>query len=669
MVPQRAYSATTHLLTSHTYFFHTALEDNEEFSQYSSGTASRWVLRGMFVQHMAEDECILSKSLRTLFLSYIDSAPFDSISQIINFGQNTTVRVTSQTGLADSAALPGVVPEEKDIQQMLDLIFEGTTAVWKERTQRPPFLSPPAQAQAQAQVQAQTQYRLKAAPVGSLLETFALSLLCIRGIKGVLLSWKEFVRRLRSYTEQEKPIPGVGRKPNLGHCLLQQKLEMLNYAMTFESIVSGEDDIKKRTSSSSTSALTSSSAGASLFDYVEEDEEEEEKEKNEEPGAGWDIDDEALETLTVSDTPVPEKAEEAAAAKEPGLLICGEPLVVPALQEVGAQTEDMIADLVSMLMGVGSGREGSLMRARLQSPQVISDMQAFKAANPRAVLGDFVRWYSPADWLGGRVGGHLSERMSVPGNTWAALWEEAKPCPAAAQRPLFDKAAETAKALHYLETLRPADLLEQLITVSLAGFLGMFSAADPERQTMEGAPHIYGPCPRMRPVLDALYEAVRTSWVQARQSVTKADCEKVWRAANNVEWHAARITSLVAKLGPSCLRVADAVASTGYCSLDTFTERMSATFAVHGQDTLPPVPHIRENINTQQSKKIGSRLYALASSSERFGHEGGSSGWGRGGSSNSSSSGNGSYSDLPPGSESVRLACCTSNEFQSFVKQ
>lgn len=27
------------------------------------------------------------------------------------------------------------------------------------------------------------------------------------------------------------------------------------------------------------------------------------------------------------------------------------------------------------------------------------DMQAFKAANPGCVLEDFVRWYSPADWV------------------------------------------------------------------------------------------------------------------------------------------------------------------------------------------------------------------------------------------------------------------------------
>ena len=26
-------------------------------------------------------------------------------------------------------------------------------------------------------------------------------------------------------------------------------------------------------------------------------------------------------------------------------------------------------------------------------------MEAFKAANPGATLGDFVRWYSPRDWV------------------------------------------------------------------------------------------------------------------------------------------------------------------------------------------------------------------------------------------------------------------------------
>lgn len=39
------------------------------------------------------------------------------------------------------------------------------------------------------------------------------------------------------------------------------------------------------------------------------------------------------------------------------------------------------------------------MRARMQSACLLSDMEAFKAANPGCCLGDFVRWYSPRDWI------------------------------------------------------------------------------------------------------------------------------------------------------------------------------------------------------------------------------------------------------------------------------
>ncbi len=34
----------------------------------------------------------------------------------------------------------------------------------------------------------------------------------------------------------------------------------------------------------------------------------------------------------------------------------------------------------------------------MQSASLLSDMESFKAANPGAVLGDFVRWHSPRDW-------------------------------------------------------------------------------------------------------------------------------------------------------------------------------------------------------------------------------------------------------------------------------
>lgn len=54
------------------------------------------------------------------------------------------------------------------------------------------------------------------------------------------------------------------------------------------------------------------------------------------------------------------------------------------------------------------------------------DMQAFKAANPHAILEDFVRWYSPRDWISDESGdpnkGTLSPRMKEKGNLWQELW-------------------------------------------------------------------------------------------------------------------------------------------------------------------------------------------------------------------------------------------------------
>ena len=52
-------------------------------------------------------------------------------------------------------------------------------------------------------------------------------------------------------------------------------------------------------------------------------------------------------------------------------------------------------------------------------------MLYFQAANPSAVLEDFVRWYSPRDWIEEEGAdpslppqGSLSTRMQIPGNMW-----------------------------------------------------------------------------------------------------------------------------------------------------------------------------------------------------------------------------------------------------------
>lgn len=60
------------------------------------------------------------------------------------------------------------------------------------------------------------------------------------------------------------------------------------------------------------------------------------------------------------------------------------------------------------------------VQAKRQSLTLKSDMMAFKAANPKAVLADFVRWFSPSDWIEddrGSGGGkqHDNDTVTQPG--------------------------------------------------------------------------------------------------------------------------------------------------------------------------------------------------------------------------------------------------------------
>ena len=128
----------------------------------------------------------------------------------------------------------------------------------------------------------------------------------------------------------------------------------------------------------------------------------------------------------------------------------------------------------------------------------MKDMEAFKAANPGSCMGDFVRWYSPTDWIDSpeaearekdtisNLGaeekkneeeseldsskyssiGRLSLRMRAPGNIWCKFWNESLPTPVYDQKPLFNFTKEAEKALHYLETISPSDLINQFVVFS-----------------------------------------------------------------------------------------------------------------------------------------------------------------------------------------------------------
>ncbi|VDM81127.1 unnamed protein product [Strongylus vulgaris] len=75
-------------------------------------------------------------------------------------------------------------------------------------------------------------------------------------------------------------------------------------------------------------------------------------------------------------------------------------------------TEDMLDEYTRYLSSLDDGDS----RTRAQLDVLCSDMQAFKAANPKCCLEDFIRWHSPKDWIEEEE--CLSERMQLPDNTW-----------------------------------------------------------------------------------------------------------------------------------------------------------------------------------------------------------------------------------------------------------
>lgn len=101
-----------------------------------------------------------------------------------------------------------------------------------------------------------------------------------------------------------------------------------------------------------------------------------------------------------------------------------------------------------------------------------------QAANPGCVLGDFVRWYSPRDYVEEEslnengetvVKGELSARMKIPGNMWVEAWETARVTPARRQRRLFDDTKEAEKVMNaqHLRGRTSHSMISNLATVPL----------------------------------------------------------------------------------------------------------------------------------------------------------------------------------------------------------
>ncbi|CAK7330473.1 unnamed protein product [Dovyalis caffra] len=341
---------------------------------------------------------------------------------------------------------------------------------------------------------------IKGAPFGSLFALFCLHALWVGtcNIRAIAVLWIEFIREVRWCWEESQPLPKM--QPNgsidLSTCLINQKLQML--AICIEKKCEMNEDFQDCVGSNEHS-----------YDHMEEDSPVGDKITNKQiHGDEFDgIRDSPLiqdglhgsgttsrpsmkhgDTVSVDLKSSDHKRRgSAGVVGSMKLLKSYQSMHAPFTQVAPLMTEDMHEERLQAVEAFGNSFLHAIslqnFSAQLEKDILSSDMSAFKAANPDAVFEDFIRWHSPGDWESDEKeesgsskspatkglkddwppSGRLSQRMSEQGNSWRKIWNDAPALPLYEQKPLLDPFREGEKILHYLETLRPHQLLEQMV--------------------------------------------------------------------------------------------------------------------------------------------------------------------------------------------------------------
>lgn len=285
------------------------------------------------------------------------------------------------------------------------------------------------------------QLPLKTCPPNTLSWRFALLIgflfLRYREWKVISILWRDLTSQLRRFWESCELIPDVERvdSPNFEYGHLHQALQMLNCCIAAKQAkrASGDDEM-----------TVDKFYDCDFSDDNDEEDEfcdavEDNKQSNQPEGVLR-----AHETLE--------------------LLRSNVKLNIPITQEAAPMTEKMLDEQTQLLLKADEKlqhNESSAVRSQLHCALLLSDMEAFKAANPSACFEDFVRWYSPNDY----VDGTLSARFAVPDNLWSQLWTNAKSESVAKQKLLFDYTKVAESILHEFDMLSGTALLQYTIPI------------------------------------------------------------------------------------------------------------------------------------------------------------------------------------------------------------
>ncbi|XP_065051656.1 rab3 GTPase-activating protein catalytic subunit-like [Rhopilema esculentum] len=440
-----------HLATSWPWLTEETFVDDSDFSDLNPVEAPRWSIRARSAENctsLLHDHlqsflkiCKSSEStqqiIRSLSKDELELDSYGDITQALDKLAEPKKRL-SQTKLSSSTRVAkreqmklreSPLPEDL-LNKILMHLFPDSHEDMEHAEERQRLL-----AEEQKQIEEdekKDRFRtMKSAPEKSLVSLLTICLCMVNhsygGVNAFAHLWHEFVLEMRYRYENNIQIPRIALgSPNLNYCLIHQKLQMLNYcierkkelyersskptsttSLTSLKTQSKTDPVVESTEPETTLQKTSwkvesneSDSDDEFFEAVEEqasknsNEEEQSQSQNESPSGSF-------ISLTKSASDVSFERIGVSKETEMKLLETDEPLCIPITQEPPPVTEDIIEEQTEIILKLGRSEGGSKYLAQMQSGSLFSDVQAFKAANPGCIFEDFVRWYSPNDWIAG----------------------------------------------------------------------------------------------------------------------------------------------------------------------------------------------------------------------------------------------------------------------------
>ena len=410
-------------------------------------------------------------------------------------------------------------------------------------------------------------------PIGRIISLLSLKMAELDNLRAMATLWSEFVKELRWRWDAGVKIPRMGRipcldgeftisndnnktheiqggskltdvdgSPDMDHCLIYQKLEMLNICVDHQRKVRGDSEVNVNSVRSESNFDDSyledddknngnddlkiddlkidmhSEDDDEFFDSVDESGSlDESSENGNKDNRDYTKEDEEQDSLKEQDNVLSKNEDDSDECNNDGLSRKGAlssagykmleesqfDVFIPDLQISRPLTTDVIMEHNRLLANLDKDSDENLknFKNQLHRPKLLSDIQAFKAANPGCNFADFVRWYYPDDWF---VEGTNNFKLEMDKNNsdannsddgddikeetmfkriWPGfgcigsrffddtddnkqllnLWTSANPIPIYEQKLLFDSSQEAEKVLHYFETLSPFHVMSQLL--------------------------------------------------------------------------------------------------------------------------------------------------------------------------------------------------------------